>query len=215
MLAEKKAVNLRTVAERVGLAPCSVSAVLNHTPAAQAIPQATKDRVFRAAAELNYRPNLWARSLRTKRTRMVSVVTPDFGQMAVARVISGLQSQLHRRGYMLVLGSIESADPSRACAHFRQHGVEGVVAINTSIPGQFELPTAHVELGHTNSLPSLTHDVQAWLSELGVTAAETILLEIEKKNPSSRLEAEAKLPTAALDLLHAGLISGIEARETA
>jgi DNA-binding LacI/PurR family transcriptional regulator len=40
-----------------------------------AIPQRTKDRVFRAAAELNYRPNLWARSLRTKRTRMVAAIT--------------------------------------------------------------------------------------------------------------------------------------------
>ena len=89
MLGEKKSVNLRTVANRVGLAPCSVSAVLNDTPAAKAIPQATKDRVFRAAAELNYRPNLWARSLRTKRTRMVAAVTADFGRRRVAEVVAG------------------------------------------------------------------------------------------------------------------------------
>ena len=49
--------NLRAVAERVGLAPCSVSSVLNNAPAAQAIPQSTKERIFKAAAELNYRPN--------------------------------------------------------------------------------------------------------------------------------------------------------------
>ncbi len=66
MSEKKSAVNLRTVAARVGLAPCSVSAVLNSTPASFSIPQHTKDRVFRAAAELNYQPNFSARSLRTK-----------------------------------------------------------------------------------------------------------------------------------------------------
>ena len=39
-------VTLRTVADKVGLAPCSVSAVLNNSPAALAIPQRTKNRVL-------------------------------------------------------------------------------------------------------------------------------------------------------------------------
>ena len=57
-MSEKKTVaNLRAVADRVGLAPCSVSAVLNKTAAASGIPQQTKDRIFRAAAELNYQPS--------------------------------------------------------------------------------------------------------------------------------------------------------------
>lgn len=215
MLAEKKAVNLRTVADRVGLAPCSVSAVLNNTPAAQAIPKATKDRVFRAAAELNYRPNLWARSLRTKRTRMVAVVTPDFGHMAAARVVAGLQSQLHRRGYMLVLGSFDSADASQAAAHFRQRGIEGVIAIDTPAPRQFELPTAQVELGYMNSVQSLTDDIRTWLLELGASAAETIIRQIEAGNTSSRLPVEPKIPSASFELPHPALRSGIEARETA
>jgi len=62
---ERITVTLRTVAEKVGLAPCSVSAVLNNSPAAAAIPQRTKNRILRAARQLNYRPNFSARSLRT------------------------------------------------------------------------------------------------------------------------------------------------------
>ena len=91
MLGENKAVNLKAVAARVGLAPCSVSAILNHTEAARAIPQATKDRVYRAAAELNYRPNFLARCLRTKRTRMVAVLAPGLDRSAVARVVAAAQ----------------------------------------------------------------------------------------------------------------------------
>ena len=91
---KQTAPNLRAVAERVGLAPCSVSSVLNNAPAARAIPQSTKERIFQAAAELNYRPNFWARSLRTKRTRMVAAITPDFGYPAAARVIAAAQERL-------------------------------------------------------------------------------------------------------------------------
>ena len=58
-------VTLRTVAERVGLTPGTISAVLNNSRAAERIPQHTKDRVLAAARELNYEPNPLARALRT------------------------------------------------------------------------------------------------------------------------------------------------------
>ncbi|HLW86103.1 MAG TPA: LacI family DNA-binding transcriptional regulator [Candidatus Sulfotelmatobacter sp.] len=59
-------VTLKTVAQSVGLAPGTVSLVLNHAPGATSIPQRTKDRVFAAARELNYQPNPLARALRTQ-----------------------------------------------------------------------------------------------------------------------------------------------------
>jgi DNA-binding LacI/PurR family transcriptional regulator len=215
MLHERKAVNLRTVAEQVGLAPCSVSAILNNTPASQAIPQSTKDRVFRAAAELNYRPNLWARSLRTKRTRMIAVLTPDFGRTVVARVVAGLQSRLNRRGYLLALGSLESTDGSHACAQFQQRGIEGIVVIDAAVPRQLDMPAAYVDLGYMNSVEPLTNDMQAWLSELGAAAAETIIRQVEKETSSKREKVEPKLPPAYFDLLHANLGPDVDARESA
>lgn len=215
MLPEKRSVNLRTVADRVGLAPCSVSAILNNTPASQAIPQSTKERVFRAAAELNYRPNLWARSLRTKRTRMIAVVTSDFGQGTVARVVAGLQSRLNRRGYLLVLGALDSTDAGLTCAQFQQRGIEGVVAIDAAVPRQLDMPAAFVDLGYMNSVEPLTNDMQAWLSELGATAAETIIRQIETETTSKRTKVEPKLPPAYFDLLHAHLGPEVDTRERA
>jgi DNA-binding LacI/PurR family transcriptional regulator len=63
---EVGAITLRTVAESVGLAPGTVSLVLNNAPGSMSIPQRTKDRVFTAARELNYQPNPLARALRTQ-----------------------------------------------------------------------------------------------------------------------------------------------------
>jgi len=155
---KKNTVNLRTVAERAGLAPCSVSAILNDTPAAKAIPQTTKDRVFRAAAELNYRPNLWARSLRTKRTRMVAAIAHDFGRGAVARVVAGVQSRLHKKGYLLALGTPDFEEANHISAQFQQRGIEGVIAIEAIVPMQMDLPVALVEFAYVTSSEVLSED---------------------------------------------------------
>ena len=215
MLPQNKPANLRTVAEQVGLAPCSVSAILNNTPASQAIPQSTKDRVFRAAAELNYRPNPWARSLRTKRTGMITVITADFGRAAVARVVAGLQSRLNRSGYLLVLGAADSADSIHSCAQFMQHGIEGVVAIDAAVPRQLDIPVAYVDLAYLGSDEPLSRDTQAWLSELGAAAADTIIRQIETGTASKRTKVEPKFSPAYFDVLHANLDPDLDARESA
>jgi len=215
MLPEKKTpVNLRTVAQRVGLAPCSVSAVLNNTVAARAIPQVTKERVFRAAAELNYRPNLWARSLRTKRTRMVAAVAPDFGRGAVARVLAGLQSRLHERGYLLVLGTLDCAESSYGSVHFQQSGFEGVIAIDSVVPRSLDLPVASVDLRYMGSAEPLSDEMRTWLRTLGESAADTMIQQIESQNISRRMKVDPKLPPAYFHLQDA-TIGQAMARESA
>ena len=212
-LEKSSAVNLRTVAQRVGLAPCSVSAILNNTPASQVIPQTTKDRVIRAAAELNYRPNLWARSLRTKRTRMVAAVAPDFGRGGVARVLAAVQRRLHSKGYLLALETADFSGSENTSASLQQRGIEGVIAIDTAVPGQFQLPVASVELDFLASMEPLTEQTRAWLVGLGESAAETIVRQIEQQGASRQISVEAKLPVASFDLPNA--LAGVEVRERA
>jgi DNA-binding LacI/PurR family transcriptional regulator len=189
---KKSTVNLRTVAERAGLAPCSVSAILNHTPASHVIPQSTKDRVFRAAAELNYRPNLWARSLRTKRTRMVAAVAADFGSGAVARVVAGAQRRLQQRGYLLTLGTADSSEAS-PMAPFEQRGIEGIIAVDTSLPWDTDLPVAAVELGRMTRMKPLTEAEHDWLAAMGESAAEAIIQQIEQQRTPRRVNIEGKI----------------------
>jgi len=208
---KKPAVSLRTVAERVGLATCSVSAVLNNTPAARAIPQHTKERVFRAAGELNYRPNLWARSLRTKRTRLVATVTNDIGRAPVARVIAGVQEFLHRRGYLLALAAFDCpSEWNTIPVQLNQRGIEGVIAIDAILPQELELPVASVELEYLNLPEPLDTVLQAWLSELGESAAETVLRQIEKEAVPRRMKVSPKAASEYFHLPNAG--PGLEAR---
>lgn len=191
---ETKVVTLRTVAERVGLAPCSISAILNNTPASWAIPQRTKDRVFRAAAQLNYRPNLSARSLRTKRTHMVAVISRDCGQPSVARAIAGMEASLRRKGYLLVLAAFDDAsDWTRLSVELQQRGIEGVIAIGMGQPREIEMPVVSVDLGYLAANETVAEEMSVWLAELGESAVEAVLRMIETKTASRKATIMPKL----------------------
>ena len=205
MLPENKAVaNLKTVADTVGLAPCSVSAVLNNTPAARAIPQSTKERIFRAAEELNYRPNLWARSLRTKRTRMIAAIAADFGHAPVAQVVAGIQTRLQEMGYLLVLGSIDVSDSAQLCVQLQQRGMEGLIAIGRTIPRSLGLPTAVIKPGFDTSAESWTETTRARLAGVGESAAEAIVEQIEKQNGAEMTAIHERVPPALFSATDSG-----------
>jgi DNA-binding LacI/PurR family transcriptional regulator len=215
---EKKAVTLRTVAERAGLAPCSVSAVLNNTPASWAIPQRTKDRVFRAAAQLNYRPNLSARSLRTKRTHMVAVLSPDFGAAPVARAVTGMERSLTRRGYLLILSAVDTtAEWERTFVELQQRGIEGVIAVGVSLPKEVAMPVVSVDLEcvavHEPLVNDNDSDMGAWLRDLGDSAAQAVVREIETKVAPRKTKIIPKFPPAFVALSRFDAAVGLLPRE--
>ena len=65
---------MRDVAHRAGVSPTTASFVLAGREDMR-ISEAARLRVRRAAADLHYRPNLTARSLRTKVTRTVALLS--------------------------------------------------------------------------------------------------------------------------------------------
>src|SRR5271166_2523686 len=92
-------VNLRTLAEHLGLSQTTVSLVLNHSPSAKSIPEETRKRVVEAAERLNYRPNYFARSLRQSRSMSVGVLAPDLSEGYFTRVMSGVVQELTAAHY--------------------------------------------------------------------------------------------------------------------
>jgi DNA-binding LacI/PurR family transcriptional regulator len=92
-------VNLRMLAEHLGLSQTTISLVLNQSPSAKSIPQETRDRVIEAAARLNYRPNYFARSLRQSRSMSVGVLAPDLSEGYFTRVMSGVVQELTAAHY--------------------------------------------------------------------------------------------------------------------
>ncbi|MEY2412035.1 MAG: LacI family transcriptional regulator [Acidobacteriaceae bacterium] len=143
------AVTLQQVADHVGLSAGTVSAVLNDSPAAKAIPARTKERILAAAQELNYRPNFFARTLRSKRTFTVGVITEEIGDPYGGMVISGIEAALSARKYffLAVVHRHNAELLKQYTGILLARGVEGFITVDTSLTEIPPLPTVAVA-GH-------------------------------------------------------------------
>jgi DNA-binding LacI/PurR family transcriptional regulator len=154
---KKSSVTLKTVAERAGVTPGTVSAVLNNSAASRAFPENTKNRILAVARELNYRPNFLARSLRVKRTYTIGVISEEIGDPYGAMVISGIESYLRQRGYFfLTVAHRHDQELLESYAHLLlQRGVEGFITVDTSLRETPTLPTVAIA-GH-RQVPEVTN----------------------------------------------------------
>lgn len=99
-----KQVTLRDVATLASVDPSVVSRVISSDPRL-AITPATRRRVERAIAKLQYQPNAQARGLRLRRTWTVGFVVPDIGNPVYAQIVHGAQLRAEEAGYALAVGS--------------------------------------------------------------------------------------------------------------
>jgi LacI family transcriptional regulator len=167
--AKQKNISLKDVAASVKLSPTTVSVVLNYSPLADSIPQETKDRIFEAARNLNYRPNYIARSLRNQRTHTIGVLIPEMSEGYSAAVLSGVEEKLLQEGYFYFVASHHHrADLIERNTQFLvARCVEGILAIDTPIHHQSFLPIVSIS-GHehvkgvTNIV--LNHELAAHLA---------------------------------------------------
>lgn len=92
---------LKHIAEVVGVHPSTVSRVLNGHPEAR-VPEQTLARIRKAAADLGYEANPWARSLRTKRTMMLGLVIPRLTDLVIAKMFEAAEEHARHHGYQTI-----------------------------------------------------------------------------------------------------------------
>ncbi len=91
------------VAEAAGVSKSTVSRVLQGDAAS--VKPDTRRAVTRAIRKLGYEHNAIASMLRTARTFMVMLITPDIANPFWSEVARGLQDTLERPGYSVVVGN--------------------------------------------------------------------------------------------------------------
>jgi LacI family transcriptional regulator len=148
-ISRPEVVTLKAVAERVGLAPGTVSAVLNNAPSARSIPEHTRQRIRAAAQELKYRPNFLARSLRKKRTYTVGLILEEIGDAYGSMIISGVEAYLRQHNYffLTVIHRHDAAMLRDYSQLLLERAVEGFITVDTTLPESPPLPTVSVA-GH-------------------------------------------------------------------
>jgi LacI family transcriptional regulator len=93
-------VTMKDIAEELGISIGTVSKVLRDHPD---ISDKMRERVQRRIRELNYRPNLAARTLVTGRTYTVGLVAPDLVHPFFGELAAGLSKPLRKKGYSLII----------------------------------------------------------------------------------------------------------------
>src|SRR5690242_17558757 len=86
------------VARKAGVSQSTVSLVFSGKAAGRVSPAAER-RVFRAARELSYAPNLPARALRSGKSNLVVLAVPDSENPFFAKALKGAEREARRHGY--------------------------------------------------------------------------------------------------------------------
>lgn len=95
-------IRLKDVAARAGVAVNTASTILNRRPNSWAS-AATEERVFLAAAELGYKPNRAAQSLRRGRFNAIAFVIADLNNPFYTAFADALEEAAGERGYDVII----------------------------------------------------------------------------------------------------------------
>lgn len=95
---------IRDVAALAGVSAATVSRVLNGAPDVGAD---YRDRVLAAVADLGYRPNGAARSLRTRATAVLGIIISDITNPFFTAMVRGAEDAAQRVGYSVILANTD------------------------------------------------------------------------------------------------------------
>jgi len=170
----RKRATAKDVAEAAGVSKWTV--IRAFTPGAS-ITEASRGRVLKVAKELNYTPNLLARSLATNLTHQVAVFVDDFTNPHKLPVLEKLTARLQSEGLVAMLVNInQHFNHVHALLNADQRQVDAIVLCGTSFRDEMlqdtslrpGLPPMFVLArdSQIEGVPAITCDAQVAMGEL-------------------------------------------------
>ena len=95
-------VTISDVAKLAGVSTATVSHTINNT---RYVSNETKEKVYKAIAELGYTPDASARSFRTGKKRIIGFIVPDIANKFFATMIESVENYLSAHGYQLLIAN--------------------------------------------------------------------------------------------------------------
>jgi len=128
-------VTIKDVASR---AKVSTSAVSRTFTEGASVSEKMRKKVEKAARELGYTPNILARSLTTRRTKLIGLVSNNFDNPLFVQVFDLFTRRLQLRGLRPLLVNLTSeVDPQNSLKMLQQYSVDGVILTTSELPVAF------------------------------------------------------------------------------
>ena len=97
-------ITLKDVAEKAGVSTATVSYVLNNND--KKISEKVAQKVRAAAAELEYKPNIMARALRSNKSSIIGVLSEDITTFQVNNIVQGIVQSADKENFQVLLGDL-------------------------------------------------------------------------------------------------------------
>lgn len=166
---------IKDIAAKAHVAPSTVSNVLNDS---KYVSDEVKARVYQAVEDLTYRPNLLARSLKTRRTCTVGVIIPEFN-LFFMEIVDAIERYLYEHGYTMVVCSTSENElkEKKYLDDLVQRFIDGLIFLGMGQnPDEtlkdYPVPVVTVDRPVSDMVPSVTIE-----NEAGGYAATRHLLE--------------------------------------
>ncbi len=119
-------ITIKDVAKKAGVSIATVSHVINKT---RYVSKETKEKVIEAINELDYFPNVIAKSLRGKKTGTIGLILCDMLNPFFSEILHGIEAFLSEEGYDLLLTNTNYIveKENKASEMFYSKSVDGVI----------------------------------------------------------------------------------------
>jgi len=147
-------VTIYDIAKRANVSHMTVSRVLNSP---HLVSEKTREKILKTAKEMGYKPNLIARSMRTKKTNYIGLILPDIINPFFPEIVRGASDSASKLGYNIILVNTDNdyAKEQASLEMLFNRGVDGV--IHCGIAGG-KKDKAFIEEINENKLPCILID---------------------------------------------------------
>jgi len=120
---------LKDVAKLAGVSTSTVSRTLSNRVFVE---EETKKKVLKAVEELNYRPNIAAKGLKSGKTFMMGFMVPDINSVFYPMIMKSIERYAAEVGYSLILMNNEEniKKEKQALQSFMGRGVDGILCMS-------------------------------------------------------------------------------------
>ncbi|HBE78374.1 MAG TPA: LacI family transcriptional regulator [Firmicutes bacterium] len=125
-MGENTLTTIYDVAKQLGVSTATVSRVINGTGR---VSEETRDKVKAIIAELGYQPNQIARTLTTKKSKLIGLIIADITNPFYPALARGVQDVCHSAGYDLLLCNTDekASQVHRYVFNLCQKQVDGII----------------------------------------------------------------------------------------
>ncbi|WP_286230933.1 LacI family DNA-binding transcriptional regulator [Neobacillus mesonae] len=125
-------ITIKEIAERANVSRTTVSRVLNNSGY---VSEEAKKRVLQVIEETGYVPSENAKSLRTKKTKVIGVILPKISTETSSRLVKGMDEILAKEGYQILLTNT-NLNPEKEIEYLKllkSRHVDGIILSATNI----------------------------------------------------------------------------------